>query len=238
MAPEEPDRRRLIVEAVGIAVSVVGFGFVFGLTARETGLSIIETMAMSVIAFAGAAQFAALGYLVTGIAWPVIVLLTALLNARHLLYSAAIAPWLRTVPRPRRALMAHLLTDEAFALSMAHFRRIGRTDERGYWIAGVVSTFVPWNVATIAGFVLGAGIPDPKRLGLDVVFPAAMAGLAVGLMSGRRDVVAALAAIGIGVSVALAVGPAVGIVAGGLLGPLVAFAVPPVRRPGVDAVPP
>jgi 4-azaleucine resistance transporter AzlC len=198
VASDEPDRRRLIVEAVGIAVSVAGFGFVFGLTARETGLSMLETVAMSVIAFAGAVQFAALGYLATGIGWPVIVVLTALLNARHLLYSAAIAPWLRAIPRRRRALMGHLLTDEAFALSMAHFRRIGRVDERGYWIAAVVSTFIPWNVATIAGYALGAGIPDPARLGLDVVFPAAMAGIAVGFVSGRREVVAALAAVGIG----------------------------------------
>ncbi len=92
---------------------------------------------MSTIVFAGAAQFAAVGYVATGLAWPAIILLTALLNARHLLYSAALAPVApRPVPRRRRAVMAHLLTDEAFALSISHFRRLGRTDERGYWIGG------------------------------------------------------------------------------------------------------
>ena len=88
--------------------------------------------------------------------------------------------------------MAHLLTDEAFALTIAHFRRLGRTDERGYWIAGVGVTFIPWNLATLAGVVVGAQIPDPNRFGIDIIFPAAMAGLAVGLITGRRELVAAI----------------------------------------------
>ena len=58
---------------------------------------------MSTIVFAGAAQFAAVGYLASGLAWPAILLLTALLNARHLLYSAALRPWLRDVPVRRVA---------------------------------------------------------------------------------------------------------------------------------------
>ncbi len=136
---------------------------------------------MSVIVFAGAAQFAAVGYVASGLAWPGVVLLTGLLNARHLLYSAALRPWLEDVPLPRRALMAHLLTDEAFALSIGHFRRIGRTDEWGFWVAAVGATFIPWNLATIAGVFLGGQIPDPARFGIDIIFPAAMVGLAVGL---------------------------------------------------------
>ena len=92
---------------------------------------------MSVIVFAGAAQFAAVGYVASGLPWPGIILLTFLLNARHLLYSAALAPWLRSVPFTRRAVMAHVLTDEAFALTISHFRRLGRTDEWGYWIAAI-----------------------------------------------------------------------------------------------------
>lgn len=181
---------------------------------------------MSTIVFAGAAQFAAVGYVVSGIAWPGVILLTALLNARHLLYSAALAPWLRDVPRLRRALMAHLLTDEAFALSIAHFERIGRVDERGYWIAAVASTFIPWNLATLAGVTIGAQIPDPTRLGLDIVFPAAMVGLAVGLVTGRRALVAVLGGTGIGVVVGLLAGPGPGVIAGGLAGPLLGLAVP------------
>ena len=112
----QASRRRLLADSAGLAVAAAGFGFVYGLSAREAGFSPIEAVAMSTIVFAGAAQFAAVGYVASGLAWPGIILLTALLNARHLLYSAALRPWLRDVPLPRRAVMAHLLTDETFAL--------------------------------------------------------------------------------------------------------------------------
>jgi 4-azaleucine resistance transporter AzlC len=219
-------RRRLTADGIGIAVSALGFGFVYGLSAREAGFSPVEAIAMSVIVFAGAAQFAAVGYVASGLPWAGIILLTALLNARHLLYSAALAPWLRDVPLVRRALMAHLLTDEAFALTVSHFRRIGRADERGFWIAAVGATFIPWNLATAAGVVLGAQIPDPARLGIDVIFPAAMVGLAVGLVTGRRELAAAIVGAGVAVGVALISSPSIGIVVGGVAGPLVGLAVP------------
>jgi 4-azaleucine resistance transporter AzlC len=219
-------RRRLLVDALGIGASALGFGFVYGLSAREAGFSPIEAIAMSLIVFGGASQFAAVGYVASGLAWPAIVLLTGLLNARHLLYSAALAPWLRDVPFARRAVAAHLLTDESFALSVAHFRRVGRTDEWGYWIAAIASTAIPWNLATAAGVMLGGQIPDPSRFGVDIIFPAAMIGLSVGLITGRRELVAAVVGAGVGVVVALLSSPAVGIVAGGLVGPAVGLLVP------------
>ena len=129
-----------------------------------------------------------------------------------------------------RALMAHVLTDEAFALAIAHFRRIGRGDVRGYWLGAILSTWIPWNAATWVGVTIGGSIPDPTRFGLDVIFPAAMGGLAVGLITGRRELVAALSAAVIGVAVALAWDPAAGIIGGGVIGPLLGMAVPPRER--------
>ena len=219
-------RRRLLIDAMGIAASALGFGFVYGLSAREAGFSPIEAIAMSLIVFGGASQFAAVGYVASGLAWPAIVLLTGLLNARHLLYSAALAPYLRSVPFVRRAVAAHLVTDEAFALSVAHFRRLGRTDEWGYWIAAIVATLIPWNIATAAGVFLGGQIPDPAQFGVDVIFPAAMIGLSVGLITGRRELVAAIVGAGVGVIVALMMSPAIGIISGGLVGPVAGLLVP------------
>ena len=230
LAPSHPDlraaRRQLLLDSAGIAASAAGFGLVFGLSARNAGYSPIEASAMSVFAFAGAAQFAAVGYVAAGLSWIPIVVLTFLLNARHLLYSASLAPRLRNVPLVQRAAMAHVLTDEAFALSAAHFLRLGRADVPGYWIGAIVGVFIPWNLATLAGVLLGGAIPNPSAFGLDVVFPAAMAGLAAGLTTGRRELAAAGSGAAIGVVLSLAVGPAIGIVAGGLVGPLVGMAVP------------
>jgi len=224
--PVRASRRRLVLDSLGIVVGASGFGFVYGLAARSAGFSPVEASAMSIIVFAGAAQFAAVGYVLGGFSWLGVVLLTAFLNARHVLYSASLAPYVTDRPRAIRAVMAHLLTDEAFALTIAHWRRIGRADLWGYWWAAIVVTFIPWNLATLLGVTVGGSIPDPTRFGLDVIFPAAMAGLAVGLITGRRELVAAIAGAVIGVGVGLAWDPAAGLLLGGLLGPLVGLAAP------------
>lgn len=220
-------RRQLLLDSLGIMVSGVGFGLVYGLGARAAGFSPLEAGAMSVLVFAGASQFVAVGYVLGGFSWAAIVLFTAFLNARHLLYAAALAPYVTKIPRWRRALMAHVLTDEAFALALAHFRRVGRSDERGYWLGAVVSDFIPWNLGTLAGVTIGGSIPDPTVFGLDVIFPASMGGLAVALITERRELVAALASTLIGVGVALAWDLSAGIIAGGVVGPLLAMAVKP-----------
>jgi len=182
------------------------------------------------IVFAGASQFAAVGMVASGFAWPAIVVLTALVNARHLLYSAALAPWLRGESLIKRLLVAHVLTDESFALSSVHFQRLGQSDPNGYWIAAIGSTFIPWNVATVIGVLGGQFIPDPRALGLDIVFPAAMAGLAVGLAHGRREVAAALAGVACAVLIGLLWDPRFGVVIGGIVGPFVGLAVPAAPR--------
>jgi Predicted branched-chain amino acid permease (azaleucine resistance) len=220
-------RRQLLQDSLGIMVSAGGFGLVYGLSARTAGFSPLEAGAMSLFVFAGASQFVAVGYVLGGFSWIAIVALTAFINARHFLYGAALAPYLSNVPRLQRAVMAHVLTDEAFALGIAHFRRIGRGDVRGYWIGAILSTFIPWNLATLIGVTIGGSIPDPTRFGLDVIFPAAMGGLAVGLITGRRELVAAVAGAVIAVGIALAWDPAAGIVAGGVLGPLLGMVVRP-----------
>jgi 4-azaleucine resistance transporter AzlC len=223
-------RRRLVVDGMGLIVSTAGFGIVYGLSAREAGLSMAEAIAMSTLVFAGASQFAAVGYLTQGLGWPAIILLTAFINARHILYSASLGPWLSDRRRSTRAAMAHLLTDEAYALSIAHFGRLGRADAAGYWYAAIVTTFIPWNVTTVLGMMLGGAVADPTAIGLDVVFPAAMAGLALGLATGRREVTAAIAGAVVAVLVSIAWDPAGGILLGGLTGPLAAMALPRARR--------
>ncbi len=220
----ESSRRRLVADTLGIALSAAGFGLVYGVAARATGFSILDVAAMSILVFAGAAQFAAVGYVASGVPWVTIVLLTGFINARHLLYSTVLRPYVAECSPVLRAVMAHALNDETFALTLAHFRRIGGFDLRGYAVAAIGGTVVPWICAGIIGATLAGGIPDPTRLGLDVIFPSAMAGLAVGLISGQRELAAAVAGAVLGVAVALAWNPAAGIVAGALGGPVVAMA--------------
>lgn len=218
-------RRRLWLDGVGIGLSAAAFGVVYGLAARQGGFSVIEGVAMSVFVFAGAAQFAAVGLVAQGVPWLGILVLTAFLNARHLLYSAALAPWFAHRSRLERAISAHGLTDEAFALALPAFRALARHDRMTYAIAVCIPA-VPWMLATTVGLVGGSLLPDPAALGVDVVFPAAMGGLAVALMTDRRSVVAAVTGATVGVAVALASQPSVGILVGGLAGPAIALALP------------
>jgi predicted branched-subunit amino acid permease len=219
-------RRRLMLDSIGITFSVTGFGLVYGLSARELGLTPLDVFLSSAIVFAGGAQFAALGYLRSGMAWPLIGVLTALINARHVFYSAVMAPYFAGDSRLRRAAAAHFLSDETFALALAHFRRLGRRDWPGYWFAALDATYIPWVASGTIAAVLATDLPDPARVGLDVIFPAAMAGLAVGLLTSRREVVAAVAGAVIGVAGGLFWGASAGIVLAGLLGPIIAMLVP------------
>jgi predicted branched-subunit amino acid permease len=217
-------RRQLTRDGLAIAAYAVPVGLVFGLTALQADYSFLDVLANSTIALAGGAQFAAAGLVKDGASWLAIAGVVALVNARHLLYSAAIAPYACEKPRPERAVMAHFLTDETFALALAHFRRIGRYDGLGYWIAAM-AIFVPWTIGSCLGYLLGGAV-DTHQLGLDIAFPAAMAGLSLGMVSGRRDVAAAIGAVAVAVPVGLAAGASIGLVAGALVGPCFGLAVP------------
>ncbi len=227
VGPEEVDRSRKQMTRDGLAIAAYALpvGLVFGLTTLQAHYSLPDVMANSALAFAGGAQFAAAGLVKNGASWLAIAGVVALVNARHLLYSAALAPYVTARPRRERALMAHFLTDETFALALAHFRRIRGFDRRGYWIASMC-IFIPWQIGSIIGYVV-AGTVDTHRLGLDVAFPAAMAGLSLGMVSGRRDVAAAVGAVVVSVVVGLIGGASLGLVAGAVIGPLFGLAVPP-----------
>jgi predicted branched-subunit amino acid permease len=216
-------RRRLVVDSLGIWVIAIIVGGIFGFTARQGGLSLVEAIVFSSILFAGASQYAAVGLLVVNTPWPSIVLLVWLLNARHLLYSASVAPYTAKLSLKLRAGLAYLLTDEAFALTTAHIARLGRIDVRGAWYAGF-TIFIPWNLSTIAGWLAGAALPDPATIGLDVVFASAMAGLAIGLVKDRAALVALVVGCGSAVATALFVDSSAAIMIGGLLGPLAGLA--------------
>jgi len=168
-------------------LGVIPFGLAYAITARGAGLSLLETQAMSVLVFAGSAQFSAVGLFAAGAAGFEIVLTALLLNVRHVLYGLALG---REVDLRRRELpvAAFFLTDEAFGI-------ISTASERSFsFVLGVeVSLFAAWNLATAGGFLAGAAIPDPAELGVDLVFPLAFLALLVPLVHTRVELTVALA---------------------------------------------
>jgi 4-azaleucine resistance transporter AzlC len=220
--------RQLTGDGLAIAGYALPVGLVYGLTALQAHYSLLDVFTHSTIVLAGGSQFAAAGLVKAGASWVTIMAVTALINARHLLYSAAIAPYVAPQSRKERAVMGHFLTDETFAMALGHFRRIARFERSGYWIAAM-AIFIPWTLGSCLGYVVGGAV-DTHRLGLDVAFPAAMAGLSLGMVSGRRDVAAALGAVAISVVVGLMTEASVGLVAGAVFGPFFGLAIRPGPR--------
>jgi 4-azaleucine resistance transporter AzlC len=169
-------------------LGVAPFALAYALLARNAGLSIVETQALSLLVFAGSAQVSAVGLIGRGAGGLEVVLTTFLLNVRHVLYGMSLG---RVVPMSRRerAVGAYFLTDEAYGVSVAHGAR-----SFPFVLGAELSLFLVWNVTTLVGAVVGSGIADPERLGVDFVFPVAFVAILVPLLRLRVDVAVALAA--------------------------------------------
>jgi 4-azaleucine resistance transporter AzlC len=167
-------------------LGVVPFGIAYAVIARDAGLSLLETQALSVLVFAGSAQVSAVGLFARGAGGLEIVLTTFLLNVRHVLYGMSLARRVPMTPR-ERIVGAYFLTDEAYGVAVA---RDARTFP--FVLGTELSLFVTWNLATLAGGLLGGVIPKPEKLGVDFVFPIAFLALLVPLLRRRADVTVAV----------------------------------------------
>ena len=167
--------------AAPLWLGIVPFGLVYAVVARDAGLSLIETQALSVLVFAGSAQFSAAGLFGSGAAALEIVSTTFLLNVRHVLYGLSLG---RRIPLRggRRATAAYFLTDEAFGVVAAREERTF-----AFLLGAELSVFATWNLATLGGALVGTAIPDPAKLGLDLVFPLAFLALLVPLVRTRVE---------------------------------------------------
>jgi 4-azaleucine resistance transporter AzlC len=166
-------------------LGVVPFGLAYAVTARNAGLSVLETQALSLLVFAGSAQVSAAGLFGAGASGLEIVLTTFLLNVRHVLYGMSLARAIKLTPR-RRPVAAYFLTDEAFGVVIA-------SPERSFpfLLGAELSLFVTWNLATFGGALLGGAIPDPEKLGVDLIFPLAFLALLVPLVRTRAELIVA-----------------------------------------------
>ena len=159
-------------DALPFILVIVPFALLFGVVATEAGVSVVEVMGFTVLVIAGAAQFAAV-QLMTENAPTLIVILTALaVNLRMAMYSASLTPYLGKAPIWRRALVAYLMVDQAYALSQIKFElepELTVTDRFAYYV-GTVAPLVPlWYGATYIGAVAGAQIP--ASFALDFALP-------------------------------------------------------------------
>ncbi|SEJ58657.1 4-azaleucine resistance probable transporter AzlC [Deinococcus reticulitermitis] len=177
---------------VPLWLGTVPFAVAYAVTARAAGLSVAETCLMSLTTFAGAAQFAAAGLFGAGASGLSIVLTTALLNARHVLYGLSLARQLNLTGK-QRLLAAQFLTDEAYGVVAVHGPREPGGLSFPFLLGAELSLYVSWNLTTLLGALAGAVLPGPERLGVGVIFPLAFLGLLIPLLRDRVSVLVALA---------------------------------------------
>ncbi|MBI3454714.1 MAG: AzlC family ABC transporter permease [Candidatus Rokubacteria bacterium] len=155
--------------ATTVVPSVLAYGAVWGGLARQTGLSLGEVVAMCLLVSAGTAQFVALPMLSAGAPAALLVVTTYIVNLRHYLMAASLAPAFAPLPRWRLALLAHGISDEAYALTQARFAR--QPPRAAYFVGCAATVYLAWYAGAVGGALLGSRIPDPGRFGLDFVFP-------------------------------------------------------------------
>ena len=156
-----------------------------------------QALLMSLTVFAGTAQFVTASMLADGAAYLPVLITGLLINLRLVLLSAALSPHVRRAPSVVRPILAHLLTDESFAISMAAFDRDG--PDPLYYVGSGLAMFVFWQMATATGYLSGARLPD--GLGLDYALPASLICLLFLLVRGKRA--AAVAVLAAAASVVL-----------------------------------
>lgn len=181
--------------ALPIVLGYLPVGFAYGVLAGKNGISDANTLLMSLIVFAGSAQFIAVGLFASGTGPAAIILTTFVVNLRHLLMAASLTPFLAGWKKRHLAFFSFQLTDETFAL---HTSAAGRLSEcRAEALALNVTAQSSWVGGTILGIVASGLIGDIKPMGLDYALAAMFIALLVGQCENRVRVITAIFAGGI-----------------------------------------
>jgi 4-azaleucine resistance transporter AzlC len=176
-----------------ILLGVVPFGLLFGALAISAHLSSLVAQAMSAIIFAGSAQFIAAQLVGTGTSGVVILMVVFVVNLRHALYSASVAPHVKDLNSGWKLLLAYLLTDEAYAVTITHYYREGDSGFRHWYFLGAgLTLWGSWQISTAIGVFIGAQIPASWPLGF--ILPLTFIALVVPALKDRAGVAAALVA--------------------------------------------
>ena len=177
-----------------ILFGVVPFGLIFGAVAVAGGLSPPVAQAMSSVIFAGSAQFIGAQLMAAGTPALVLLATTFVVNLRHLLYSASLAPHVHHLPLRWRLLLAYLLTDEAFAVTIVHYTDPDSPPAARHWyyLGAGLALWTSWQISTALGVFFGAAVP--AAWSLDFALALTFIGIVVPTLRDRPHTSAALAA--------------------------------------------
>ena len=185
--------KRGLLDELPLQIGIIPFGLVYGILGVESGMSILETCLLSVILFGGASQIVFAQLVASATPAGVILASVSTINLRHLLYGLSVASYLKSLPLRWRILLAYILTDEAYAMSIIRFRGGPKSDFLHYHLLGTgLLLFIVWQVSTISGAFLGTAVPASLQLGFAV--PLSFIAVLAPVIKRRAEIFAALSA--------------------------------------------
>lgn len=182
--------------ALVLALGVLPFGIVYGVAVAQAEVGALPGILGSVAIFAGASQLSLLDLHTDGALWAVAVGTALVINARFLLYSAALAPSFSEFPPRWRFALAHFMTDQAATLSLIEFEteRDPRL-RRGFFLGAAFTLFTFWQFGTIVGILAGTQVPESLQLGF--IIPLMFTALVVPALRDRPAVAAAAVSVAV-----------------------------------------
>jgi predicted branched-subunit amino acid permease len=195
-----------------LLIGVAPFGMIYGVLALDSGLTRLQSQAMSAVVFAGSAQIVTTQLVQLGAPGLVMVLTIGIVNLRHLLYSASMAPYLQKLKPTWKWVLSYLLTDEAYVVSAIYYQNtnlemmsqmsdqeegakteVEMPDNRHWYFLGAgLGLWICWQVSTAAGILLGTVVP--QSWSLDFTLALTFIALVVPNLKDRADLTAAITA--------------------------------------------
>lgn len=186
------DFRQGAKAALPIVMGYVPIGLAFGVLAAQAQLTVFEVFFMSLVVYAGSAQFIGVGMLAAGASYGAIVITTFLVNSRHLLMSASLAPYMKKFSTGLLSVIGFGVTDESFAVAMGDL--VKGEKPPGYFLGLNITAQFSWVMSTTLGAAIGNIIPNPEVFGLHYALPAMFIGLLVIQIRGKLGIIAAVCA--------------------------------------------
>ena len=185
--------------SLALVPSVFVYGSVFGGLAVQAGLLPVEVWGMSILVFAGASQFVAVPMIAAGAPALAVILTTFVVNMRHYLMAATLAPSFRGFGRLWLALIAHVINDESFAVAAAR----SHPPDAGVYLGSAAAIAGSFVGGVVVGTLLGGLVEDPERYGLDFAFPAVFLSLVAVQLRRRSDWLVAVGAAVLALAIVL-----------------------------------
>ena len=174
-----------------LLVGVAPFGLAFGVAAGQSSIGGLVGYASSLIIFAGAAQLAVVQLFDAGATAAVIIATALVINARHFMYSAALAPHFKEFSPRWRFVLPYIMTDQAFAVSVTRFETYTDPEyKRRFFTGSGLGLWGTWQLSTGLGTIAGATVPDSWSL--DFAIPLVFLGLLIPAVRNRPGLTAAV----------------------------------------------